>query len=189
MTSIEWLWEQIDGIIPYQDIKTSQLFNGVLDQAKEMHKQEIIDAWNGGDYAYFYSKETGRDFADGNDYYQETFVSKGSGEVGNAKKVLSQLKEFRDSLTDEEKKNMFKDDHIVDSNEMVDVPQHPSVISENGNELLFDEEGNLIKENQQEISDEEIEKAFKDASERLSEYKEGLIDGAKWYREQLKQRQ
>ena len=42
---------------------------------------------------------------------------------------------------------------------------------------------------QTEISDEEIEKAFTDASERLSEYKEGLIDGAKWYREQLKQRQ
>jgi len=41
MTSIEWLWEQIDGIIPYQDINTSQLFNGVLEQAKEMHKQEI----------------------------------------------------------------------------------------------------------------------------------------------------
>jgi len=45
------------------------------------------------------------------------------------------------------------DDHIVDTNEMVDVPQHPPVFSENGNELLFDEEGNLIKENQQEISD------------------------------------
>lgn len=36
------------------------------------------------------------------------------------------------------------------------------------------------------ISDEEIEKAFSNASERLSEYKEGLVDGAKWYREQLK---
>jgi hypothetical protein len=39
---------------------------------------------------------------------------------------------------------------------------------------------------QTEISDEEIEKAFIGISERLSEYKEGLIDGAKWYREQLK---
>ena len=39
---------------------------------------------------------------------------------------------------------------------------------------------------QTEISDEEIEKAFTDASERLSEYKEGLIDGAKWYREQVR---
>ena len=28
----------------------------------------------------------------------------------------------------------------------IELPQHPSVFSENGNELLFDEEGNLIKE-------------------------------------------
>jgi len=56
-------------------------------------------------------------------------------------------------------------------------------------EICMDCISKLIKENQQEISDEEIEKAVKDASERLSEYKEGLIDGAKWYREQLKQRQ
>lgn len=43
------------------------------EKAKDMHKQEVIDAWNGGDYAYFYSKETGRDFVDGSEYYQETF--------------------------------------------------------------------------------------------------------------------
>jgi len=66
MTSIEWLWEQIDGIIPYQDIKTSQLFNGVLEQAKEMHKQEIIDAWEMG---RFNIDEVGL----GEEYYQETF--------------------------------------------------------------------------------------------------------------------
>jgi hypothetical protein len=28
----------------------------------------------------------------------------------------------------------------------IELPKHPSVISENGNELLFDKEGNLIKE-------------------------------------------
>ena len=50
-------------------------------------------------------------------YYQETFGSKGSG--------LS------------EKPN----NHIN-----AQLPQHPPVISENGNELFFDEEGNLIKE-------------------------------------------
>ena len=75
MTSIEWLVKELfleDTIYRY-NLK-------VIQQAKEMHKQEIIDAWNGGDYAYFYSKETGRDFADGNDYYQETFVSKGSND-------------------------------------------------------------------------------------------------------------
>jgi hypothetical protein len=40
---------------------------------KQMEKEQIIDAWNGGDYAYFYSKETGRDFADGEQYYNETY--------------------------------------------------------------------------------------------------------------------
>jgi hypothetical protein len=67
MTSIEWLWEQIDGIIPYQDIKTSQLFNGVLEQAKEMHKKEIIDACNE------HANNDGLCFDDFKKYYQETF--------------------------------------------------------------------------------------------------------------------
>ena len=79
MTSIEWLEEELaknlKSIILNQDYR---LMETLFEQAKEMHKQEIIDAWNGGDYAYFYSKETGRDFADGKEYYQETFVSKGS---------------------------------------------------------------------------------------------------------------
>ena len=87
MTSIEWLIDRIAEksvmekdryYIPYNSGTID--ITHIIEQAKEMHKQEIIDAWNGGDYAYFYSKETGRDFADGNDYYQETFVSKGSGE-------------------------------------------------------------------------------------------------------------
>ena len=57
---------------------------------------------------------------------------------------------------------------------------------EKTNSQRFDEFMQLVTSSQTEISDEEIEKAFTDASERLSEYKEGLIDGAKWYREQLK---
>jgi hypothetical protein len=110
MTSIEWLIDQMfrqgyfDGNKPLSFTNLDHLQH----QAKEMHKQEIINAWNSGDYAYFYSKETGRDFADGSEYYQETFVSKGSDDV--------------------------------------ELPKHPSVISENGNKLLFDKEGNLIKE-------------------------------------------
>ena len=68
-TSIEWLIYQIS-------ILNTEVFNELkeeFEQAKQMHKQEIIDAWNGGDYAYFYSKETGRDFEDGEEYYNETF--------------------------------------------------------------------------------------------------------------------
>jgi hypothetical protein len=110
MTSIEWLIDQLEqkgDMRETPSIRNLQLNIDTSDylelkrQAKEMHKQEIIDAWNGGDYAYFYSKETGRDFADGNDYYQETFVSKGSG------------------------------DHIVDTNEMVDqVPDVRNMVED-----------------------------------------------------------
>jgi len=39
-TAVEWLWEQIDGIIPYQDMNTSQRFIGVLEQANEMFKEQ-----------------------------------------------------------------------------------------------------------------------------------------------------
>ena len=70
-TSIEWLEMEIVKLetmfaIPHKIYE-------LCEQAKQMHKQEIIDAWDGGDYAYFYSKETGRDFEDGEEYYNETF--------------------------------------------------------------------------------------------------------------------
>ena len=42
-TSIEWLWEQIDNIVPYQDINAAQQFNQLLEQAKQMHKQEVTN--------------------------------------------------------------------------------------------------------------------------------------------------
>jgi hypothetical protein len=135
MTSIEWLEEQLN-----PDMKTMQgnIIQDLLEQAKEMHKQEIIDAWNGGDYAYFYSKETGRDFADGNDYYAETFVSKGSD---------------------------------VDKLGNEDVPK-----------LGYD-----AQLPQQEISDEEIEKAA--AHHEPIVTRRAWVSACKWYREQLKQRQ
>ena len=41
-TAVEWLWEQIDNTIPFQNIQTSQIFNGLLEQAKEMEREQII---------------------------------------------------------------------------------------------------------------------------------------------------
>ena len=69
MTSIEWLIEELTPSIALQQKYIDEL----KEKAKEMHKQEIIDAWNDGDYAYFYSKETGKDFENGEQYYNETF--------------------------------------------------------------------------------------------------------------------
>jgi len=38
-----------------------------------MEKEQLVKAWDDGDYAYFYSKETGRDFDNGEEYYNETY--------------------------------------------------------------------------------------------------------------------
>jgi hypothetical protein len=44
LTAVEGLWKQIDNAIPHQNITTSQVFNGLLEEAKELHRQQIIDA-------------------------------------------------------------------------------------------------------------------------------------------------
>jgi hypothetical protein len=96
-TSIEWLWEEIDNLVPYQDINSAQQFYGLLEKAKEMHKQEIVDAWIEGESSVYIT--TGEIYTDGDaeQYYQETFVSNGS--------------------------DTLKDYHIVDTNEMVQLSQ------------------------------------------------------------------
>ena len=164
MTSIELLKQDLDAELK---LGTKMVVN--WDMYIEMHKQEIIDAWNGGDYAYFYSKETGRDFADGNDYYQETFVSKGS--------------------------DTLKDYHIVDANKMVQLPQQEiSDESWEGCDGCTEQDKYFWTKGYQagynratptEISDEEIEEATNNPDNDGYSFR----DGAKWYREQLKQKQ
>ena len=104
-TSIEWLIEQMLMKGYFDKNVTFTNIDHLQHQAKEMHKQEIIDACNKSikicGMGHIFPKYSDK-------YYQETFVSKGSDEV--------------------------------------ELSKHPSVISENGNELFFDKEGNLIKE-------------------------------------------
>jgi hypothetical protein len=67
-TAVEFLVEllpQIDWDDPY--------YRGILQEAKQMEKEQLVKAWDDGDYAYFYSKETGRDFDNGEQYYNETY--------------------------------------------------------------------------------------------------------------------
>jgi hypothetical protein len=83
MTSIEWLMERY--------LSKEHSLNIIdFDKAKEMHKQEMEkvsgDWWNEG-ASYMYDGK--REYNSFEQYYQETFVSKGSG------------------------------DHIVDTNEMI----------------------------------------------------------------------
>jgi hydroxylamine reductase (hybrid-cluster protein) len=67
MTAVEWLWEQIDNAIPYQNIKTSQVFSELLEQALQMDKEQKKDAWEDGmrsDHGFFGTFEQ---------YYNETY--------------------------------------------------------------------------------------------------------------------
>jgi hypothetical protein len=60
MTSIEWFWQQIKkSNCTYDDVEK------LFEQAKEMHKEEIIDAWENGQDS-FSSRNAEQ-------YYQETF--------------------------------------------------------------------------------------------------------------------
>ena len=76
MTSIEWLIKEL-----YTEMNMSgdgRVFDEILEEAKEMHKQEIITAFDEGqEYEYQYHINNAPKF-DSQTYYQETFVSKGS---------------------------------------------------------------------------------------------------------------
>jgi hypothetical protein len=68
MTSIEWLENKLDYILPLE-FEWDRL-EKIFEEAKEMHKQEIIDAYKVGnnDYANFIYVATS-----GDDYYDVTF--------------------------------------------------------------------------------------------------------------------
>ena len=57
-TAVQWLIEQ-------WPILESQIPERILEQAKAMEKEQIIEAWNTGTYAY----------NNGQEYYKETYES------------------------------------------------------------------------------------------------------------------
>ena len=70
-TATEWLFIHL-----YAKFKMrgdGKAMNDILEQAKAMEKKQIVDAWNDGDHAYFYSKKTGDDFDNGEQYYNEIY--------------------------------------------------------------------------------------------------------------------
>jgi DNA-binding TFAR19-related protein (PDSD5 family) len=71
VTAVEYLFIQL-----YEKFEMKgdgKEMNAILEQAKAMEKEQITKAWDDGDYAYFHSKETGRDFDNGEQYYNETY--------------------------------------------------------------------------------------------------------------------
>ena len=70
-TATEWLFTQL-----YEKFEMKgdgEKMNEILNKAIEIEKKQIVDAWNDGDHAYFYSKKTGDDFDNGEQYYNEIY--------------------------------------------------------------------------------------------------------------------
>ena len=68
MTAVEWFFNEIKHILPND-------FLVKYEQAKKMEKKIIAQAFEDGDYNYFYSKNTGKEFENGLEYYNEKFKS------------------------------------------------------------------------------------------------------------------
>jgi hypothetical protein len=69
-TAIEWFTNQLEKHYVFQDIKNTTAFL----HAKEMEKEQIMDAWiEAGEYGYL-SQESDRVLAE--QYYNETFNTK-----------------------------------------------------------------------------------------------------------------
>ena len=108
MTSIEWLVEEMLSKGYFKESVTLTNIDHLQYKAEEMHKEEIIESYCNGcaditkDESIF-PRETSEQ------YYQETFVSKGS------------------------------DDHIVDTNEMIDqVPDVRKMVDDDVEKLELD---------------------------------------------------
>ena len=158
MTAVNWLEQQIkDTFYVAEASEMAKRFEGIFEQAKEMEKQQIIDAYSNG------SNDRLRNTI--NDYYNETYGSKGSETTSSqTESVKNQVIKI---LNDIDYRYELKGDADWLMNEILDRLE------------------NMPTSSQTEISDEEIEQYAKRNAFQYYEF----ITGAKWYREQLKQKQ
>ena len=79
-TAVEWLADNIMPMIPFHTLEYRNNFIRLIEQAKEMEKQQIMDAYNQGSEAG-YELAKNDDFIEGyqikeaEDYINETFKS------------------------------------------------------------------------------------------------------------------
>jgi len=83
MTSIEWLIEQLETKFEMEVYTKKLSIIDIIEQAKEMHKQEIIDTY------LLDELDSSKKYAE--QYYQETFGSKDIN--GNEIKFIQSLKQ------------------------------------------------------------------------------------------------
>jgi len=69
-TSVEWL---LNAIETKNGEEFSSYYSEFIEQAKEMNRKEIAKAFDDGECNYFYSRKTGNDFTDGEEYFNELY--------------------------------------------------------------------------------------------------------------------
>ena len=72
MTAVEWLQMKM-ATSPTQEMVEN--INVWFAEAKEVERQIIAQAFEDGDYNYFYNHQNGREFENGIEYYNEKFKS------------------------------------------------------------------------------------------------------------------
>jgi transposase len=74
-TAVEWLWNEIDNLIPYQDINKAEKFIELLKEAKEIEKEQIEEAFSIGEMNNDSHHYTGRKIhKDQADYFNKTYA-------------------------------------------------------------------------------------------------------------------
>jgi hypothetical protein len=192
-TAVEWLFNQL-----WNTPKDKLTWFSLLEQAKEMEKEQIIDIVEK-------SRATGLTA----EYLLLTYGSKGSDKYPEIEGTMAICNDIISSQTDHNLPKVQNKDSFGDTSSQTETYGSQNIALQNQSESkviteLSDEEikpkhkvGKFIVEAikekiartspQTEISDEEIEKCVGDGMHDF--YKGGFIEGAKWYREQLKSRQ
>jgi hypothetical protein len=74
-TAVEWLQETLECFGNKHKLEMSwATLDELFDQAKEMHKEEIMDAFWNGDNSDCTSEQNAKEFAE--EYYEKTFNTK-----------------------------------------------------------------------------------------------------------------
>ena len=157
MTAVEWL------IKIY--LQTNKIDSFDIEQAKEMEKNQIIGAYQKGRFNYEdWNKGIKKNLVQSEQYYNETYGSKGSDDqVSDVRKMVDNWDNVFDKIESE------YDCHI------------PLKVVNYLNKYY-----KVPTSSQTEISDEEINKVMQPMTGMHEFYKAGFVEGAKWYREQLK---
>jgi RNase P subunit RPR2 len=71
-TAVDWLVNQVNS----DCLNSTFIQPKLIDQAKQMEKENIAKAWDAGNYQYFCSKITNEDFDNGEEYYEENYKNK-----------------------------------------------------------------------------------------------------------------